>query len=89
VAKTAAKRLLCCGFRRTGKFMGQEYQCYWRICREMNVLCRFEYHICYVLYPFLTYILTLPRNLNIPAEKFLKLKPVREELTGSYMKVLL
>jgi hypothetical protein len=27
VAETAVKRLLCCGFRRTGKAMGQVYQC--------------------------------------------------------------
>jgi myo-inositol-1-phosphate synthase len=26
VAETTVKRLLCCGFRRTGKAMGQEYQ---------------------------------------------------------------
>jgi hypothetical protein len=28
---------LVCGFRRTGKAMGQVYQCWWRICREINV----------------------------------------------------
>jgi hypothetical protein len=27
VAETTAKRLVCCGFRRTGKAMGQLYQC--------------------------------------------------------------
>jgi hypothetical protein len=27
VAETTVKRLLCCGFRRTGKAMGQMYQC--------------------------------------------------------------
>jgi hypothetical protein len=30
-------RPLCCGFRRTGKAMGQAYQCWWRICQEINV----------------------------------------------------
>jgi hypothetical protein len=30
------KTLLCCGFRRTGKAMGQVYQCWWRICREID-----------------------------------------------------
>jgi transposase len=29
VAETTDKRLLCCGFRRTGKAMGQVYQCWW------------------------------------------------------------
>jgi hypothetical protein len=37
VAETTFKRFLCCGFRRTGKAMGQVYQCWWRICREINV----------------------------------------------------
>jgi hypothetical protein len=37
VAETTAKRLSCCGFRRTGKALGQVYQCWWRICWEINV----------------------------------------------------
>jgi hypothetical protein len=37
VAETTVKRILCCGFRRTGKVMVQVYQCWWRICREINV----------------------------------------------------
>jgi hypothetical protein len=41
--------------------VGQVYQCWWRICREINVLSRFECHIFYVLYPFVTCLLTLPR----------------------------
>jgi hypothetical protein len=28
---------VCCGFRRIGKAMRQVYQCWWRICREINV----------------------------------------------------
>jgi hypothetical protein len=63
VAKTSIKRLLCCGFRRTGKAMGQVYQWWWRICREVNVFPRFEYHMFHVLYPFVAYLLTLPRKL--------------------------
>jgi hypothetical protein len=58
------KRLLCCGFRRTGKAMRQLYQCWWRICREINVFfSRVGYYMFYVLYPFVTYLLTLPRTL--------------------------
>jgi hypothetical protein len=34
------------------KAMGQVYQCWWRICREMNVFSRFEHRMFYVLYPF-------------------------------------
>jgi hypothetical protein len=62
VAQTTVKRLLCCGFRRTGEPLGQVYQCWWRTCREINVFSRFEYHMFYVLYPFVTYLLTLPRK---------------------------
>jgi hypothetical protein len=58
ISETTVKRLLCCGFRRTGKAMGQVYQCWWRMCREINVFTRFEYHMFYVLYPFMTYLLT-------------------------------
>jgi hypothetical protein len=60
VAETTVKRLLCCGFRRTGKAMGQMNQCWWRICREIDVFSRFEYHMFYILYPFVTLLLTLP-----------------------------
>jgi hypothetical protein len=69
VAETTVKRFLCCGFRRAGKAMGQVYQCWWRICREVNVFSRFEYHMFYVLYPFflvsrdgLWATLSLPEN---------------------------
>jgi hypothetical protein len=62
VSETTVKRLLCCGFRRTGKAKGQAYQCRWRICREVIVsLSKFEYHMFYVLCPFVTCLLTLPR----------------------------
>jgi hypothetical protein len=37
VAETVIKRLLHCGFRRTGKAIGQLYQCWSRICREIKV----------------------------------------------------
>jgi hypothetical protein len=36
VAEITVKILLCCGFRRTGKAMGQVYQCWWRIYREIT-----------------------------------------------------
>jgi hypothetical protein len=39
--------------------MGQMYQCWCRICREINFFFRFEYHMFYPLYPFVTYLLTL------------------------------
>jgi hypothetical protein len=49
------RQLLCYGFRRTGKAMGQVYQCWLRICREVNVISWFESHLFYVLYPFVTF----------------------------------
>jgi hypothetical protein len=42
VAETTVRILLCCGLRRTGKAMGQVYQCWWRICKDMY-LPMFEY----------------------------------------------
>jgi hypothetical protein len=49
VAETTVKTLLCCRFRRTGKAMGQVYECWWRICREINVFFRHEYHMfCFI-----------------------------------------
>jgi hypothetical protein len=61
VAQTTVQILLCCGFRRTGKGMGQVYQSWWRICRQINDFSRFEYHMFYFLHPFVTYSLTRPR----------------------------
>jgi hypothetical protein len=65
VADTTVKRHLCCGFRLTDKAMGQVYQYWWTIYWEINVFSRFEYHMFYVLYPFVTYLLTLPRTLVV------------------------
>jgi hypothetical protein len=63
VAQTTVKTLLCCGFRRTDKAMRQVHQCWWRICREISAFSTFEYHTFYVLYPFMTYLLTFSRNV--------------------------
>jgi hypothetical protein len=48
-AETTVKRLLCCGFQHTGKAMTRVYQCWWRLCREINVFSKFKYHvICFI-----------------------------------------
>jgi hypothetical protein len=61
VAVTRVKMLLGCGFPRAGKAMEQLYRCWWRIIgREIIVYSRFEYHIFYVLYSLVTYLLNLP-----------------------------
>jgi hypothetical protein len=57
VAETRVRRLPCCKFRSNAKAMGQVYQCWWRICREINT----SYHMFYVLYQFVTYLLKPPR----------------------------
>jgi hypothetical protein len=36
---------------------------------ETNVFSRFEYHMFYVLYPFVTYLLTFPRTYEAPIRK--------------------
>jgi hypothetical protein len=50
VSETTVERLLCCGFQRTGKAMGQAYQCLWRIRREINVFpqVRMSYVLCVI-----------------------------------------
>jgi hypothetical protein len=55
-----SKRLLCCRFRRTGNAMGQVYQSWWRICREINVFSPGSNITFYVVYTFVTYLLTVP-----------------------------
>jgi hypothetical protein len=47
VAETKVKRLLCCRFRRIDKVMEQVYQCWWGICREINIF--FQVRILHVL----------------------------------------
>jgi hypothetical protein len=48
MTETTIKRLLCCGFRRSGKAMGQVYQCWRRICREI-MFSFFQFRISHVL----------------------------------------
>jgi hypothetical protein len=36
------------------------YQFWWRIYQAINVFSRFKYHMFYILYPSVTYLLTLP-----------------------------
>jgi hypothetical protein len=40
--------------------MEQVYQCYWRICREINAFPGLEYYVFYILHQFVIYLLTLP-----------------------------
>jgi hypothetical protein len=57
---TVKKRLLCYGFRRTGKEKGEVYQ--------MFFFFGFEHHMFYVSYPFVTYLLTFPRSHEMVKE---------------------
>jgi hypothetical protein len=53
--------------------MGQVYQCWWRICREINVFSPGSKITCFTFYIHLwsTYLLTLPRNKYISELKCL------------------
>jgi hypothetical protein len=44
------QRPLCCGFRRTGKAMGQVYQCWWKICQEINAFFPGSNIACFTSY---------------------------------------
>jgi hypothetical protein len=48
-------------FRRTCKAMRQVYQCWWRICREINVFPGSNITCVTFLYPFVVCLPTLPR----------------------------
>jgi hypothetical protein len=61
-----SQKLVCCGFRRTGKAMGQLYQCWWRICREINVFF-FQFRISDVLH------FTSIRDLFTDAPSYIRL----------------
>jgi hypothetical protein len=50
VAETTVERPLCSGFRRTGKTMGQVYQCWWRLCRDINIFFPDSNITCFTFY---------------------------------------
>jgi hypothetical protein len=67
VAETTVTRLLCCGFRRTGKAMGQVYQCWWRISRNKYFFpgSNITYFTFYVhLCPIYWLSLVVPQHLH-------------------------
>jgi hypothetical protein len=39
----------------------EAYQCSWRICLDINAFFRSKYHMFYVLYQFVSYLLNLTR----------------------------
>jgi hypothetical protein len=45
-----SKNFYAAGLDKLVKAMGQVYQYWWRICREINALSKFECHMFYVLY---------------------------------------
>jgi hypothetical protein len=65
VAETTVKRLLCAGFDALVKRWDKCMKVGGGYVEKINVFPRFEYHMFYVLYPFVTYLLTLPRTYNI------------------------
>jgi hypothetical protein len=84
VGETTVNRLPCHGFRCTGKVIRQVNQCWWRICQEKNVFFTFEYYMFYVLYPIVTYLLTLPhKNLKLREERNWKIMHQSKPTTKS------
>jgi hypothetical protein len=83
---TVKRLLLCSGFRSTGTAMAQVYECWWRICQEIHFFPRFEYHMFYILYPFVTYLLTLccihRRDENDPEFKIVAPFPLQATYTS-------
>jgi hypothetical protein len=59
LAETTVKRLLCCGFRSTCTSVPMLVD---DMSRNECFFTWFEYHMFYVLYPFVTYLLTLPQS---------------------------
>jgi hypothetical protein len=53
------------GFRRTDKAMGQVYQCWRRICREINFFSQVRISHISILYPFVTYLTTVSHMLRL------------------------
>jgi hypothetical protein len=58
VAETTAERLLFCGYRRACIRDGTSVSVLVVMSREIDVFTRFDYRIFYVLYAFVTYLLT-------------------------------
>jgi hypothetical protein len=84
VAETTFKGLLCCGFRRIDKAMGQVYQCWWRIYREINVFPGSNI-VCFTFYIHLwpIYWLSLvPYKLETLASRAKCLMDFRGQLSG-------
>jgi hypothetical protein len=67
VAETTVERLLCCGFRRTGKAMGQVYQCWWWIwmCGEINIFFPVSSITCFTFHIHLWFIYWLSLVLTL------------------------
>jgi hypothetical protein len=59
VAETRSKDFYAASFDALVKRLDKMYQCWWKICRKI-FFSKFEYHMFYFLYQFVTYLLTLP-----------------------------
>jgi hypothetical protein len=92
VAETTVKRLLCCGFRRTGKAMGKECECWWRIFLEIhafpvsNITC-FTYYIHLWSIYWLSLVCTT-RSITFLFEKAITRRVRLQRLIGSRIFVL-
>jgi hypothetical protein len=60
----------------TGKAVGQIYQCWWRICPEINVFSRFEYHVLHFKSVCNLFIESSLYNLNLLITIILSVLPL-------------
>jgi hypothetical protein len=72
--KRQSKDFCVAGFDALVKRWDECIECWWRICRELNVYFFPGSNIMfYVLHPFVTYLLSLPRNFIYCISSFLSL----------------
>jgi hypothetical protein len=64
--------------------MEQVYQGWWRTCQEINVFSTFQYHMFYVLFPFVTHLLTLPRICNLTPDRYFLSALCMMNMKGKY-----
>jgi hypothetical protein len=58
-----SKDFYAVGFDALVKAIGHVYHCWWRICQEINEFSKLKYHMFYISYLLVTYLLTPQHRL--------------------------
>jgi hypothetical protein len=61
VTETTVKRIICCRIQRIGRAMGQVYQYWWTVCREINASFSGSNITCFTFYINLWPMYWIPR----------------------------